>query len=211
MTLLPATFQQAEVAEVARVTDQLVWQCLTEDLLQIGAPMLDPNVGAIDWCRNIKLLFEDNPFYRPHILRAAFNGFTPAQMALRELVVEMCKEDWPNELEAFAVAWNNPRFHWPSGKRGAKRLSHLYFDIAVIMVLRELSKRFPNIPVTSRSARRVCLCDHLAGALNKHSARHGRGQMNRFQLKQIWKARKQYQIHGISDPKVLHIFNMLSG
>jgi hypothetical protein len=208
---LPATFHQAEVAEAERFADQWVEQCLDEDWLGIGISMLHPNTGAIMMYRSVKLLFEGNIFYRPHILQAALNGFMPARKALGELVVEIRKEDWPDELGTFARACANPHFHWPSGKRGAKRLSHLYSDIAVVVLILQLAKRFPSIPTTGRSARQTCHSDIAAGAFSKYSDRTGRGKMTRGQVKKIWLRYKRYQIRGISDPKVLNIFNTLSG
>jgi hypothetical protein len=228
MTLPAISFHQAEVAEAERFADQWVEQELAADLLGVGISTLHQDAPSIIPCQMIKCLFVGNIFFRPHVLQAALNGFLPARMALGELVLEfpdcqqscgpgckyplycMHKQELPDELKTFAKACANPHFKWP-GQPGASRLTHAYSDIDAVRLLLVLSKRFPRIPTTSRSARVTCHCDIVAGAFTKHQDRIGRGKMSRGQVKQIWKRYKRYQIRGISDPQILNIFTMLSG
>src|SRR5262249_25783970 len=153
--------------EARRVADQFVEILLAEDLLHVGIPILHPDFGQRDASIKIKGLFEGTPWFRAELLQAAFNGYMPARIALGELVQEIDEDKQPSELKAFAKACANPHFRWP-GNRGAKGITHRWSDIAVVMVLLELSRRFPNIAIASHSGRRVCLCDVAAEAFSKH-------------------------------------------
>jgi hypothetical protein len=207
---LPATLIEAEIAAARRDADQLVEQLLTEDLLHIGIPILRPDAGHVDACAKIKRLFERAACFRAEILRAALNGYMPARIALGELVQEVDEDKQASELKMFAKACANPHFRWP-GKSGAKRLAHVYSDIAMVMVLLELSKRFPNIRTTGHSARQTCHCDIVAEIFSKHRDRIGRGRVARGQVKQIWKRYKKLAIHRIRDPEIVNAFNRLPG
>jgi hypothetical protein len=206
---LPATFHEVEIAQVRQLADQLVEQLLTEDLLGMGIPMLHPNAGQVSACRMYKSAFVENIFSRQTILQAALNGFAPARTALGELVVEIRKEDWPRELETFAVACANPYFD-SSARPGARKLSHALSDIAFVSVVSMLWKRFPNVPPTSQSGRRVCHCDIAADAFTKRKDRIGRGKMSRTQGMKIWQRAKKRKIHGINETNIVSIFSGLS-
>jgi hypothetical protein len=207
---LPATFHEDDVAQARRTADQLVEQLLTEDLIGIGVPPLHPDAGSKDACAKIKRLFEGAPWFRTEVLRAALNGYMPARIALGELVQEVDEDKQPSELKTFAKACANPHHRWP-GMPGAKRFNHVYSDIGAVMVLLELSRRFPSIPIASHSGRRVCHCDIAAAVFSKNSDRIGRGRMTRMQMKQIWKRYKNLAIHQIRDQKIVNAFNRLPG
>jgi hypothetical protein len=200
---LPARLIEAEIAQARRRADYLVEVLLTEDVLQIGVPPLHPDAGRIDAGGKIKQLFQGAACFRAQILMAAMNGHQPARIALGELVQETKKEDWPPELETFAKASANPHHPWP-GKPGAKRFEHVYSDIGLVLVLIWLSRDFPNITTTSRSARRICHCDIVAGAFNKHRHRTGRGHMNRERVRKTW---KHYKSLTIGDSGIFNVFN----
>lgn len=206
---VPALNVAAEIVQAERCADQLVEQLLNEDLLHIGIPILHPDAGQIDACAKIKGLFAGEACFRAEILSAALNGYMPARIALGELVQEIDENKWPSELTTYAKACANPNFNWPT-RPGPQRLTHLYSDIAAVMVILELSNRFPSIPTTSHSARQTCHCDLAAGAFNRHKDHIGR-LMNRGQVKQVWKRYKQLTIHKIRDSQILNEFNQLPG
>jgi hypothetical protein len=150
-------------------------------------------------------------------LNAAFNGYRPAQKALMELVVQKRKEDWPDELAVFAKACANERFHFASGKGGAKRLrqkggakrlTRLYSEIGFVAVVLRLAERFRNISIRASSGRTVCLLDVVADAFNKRGI--GRASWNRENGRKILKRWEKQKIYGIGDPKLLNVFNILS-
>ena len=188
----------------------MVERLLTEDLLHIGIPILHPDFGQVDACIKIKRLFEGAACLRAEVLKAAMNGYKPAQDALGELVNEIDEDKWPSELKTYAKACANPHFRWPR-KPGAKGITQRYSDIAVVMLLLELSKRFPNISIASHSGRRVCHCDIVAETFSKHSDRIRRGRMTRPQVNQIWKRYKKLAIHQIRDRRIVNAFNRLPG
>jgi hypothetical protein len=209
MTTLP----EAEIAQARQLADQLVEILLTEDVLNIGTTLLNPDAGDITARDQCKCLFVNDPFSRQIVLNAALNGYMPARVALGELVQEIEETHHPSELKSFMKACSNPRFHWPSAKRGARRRSHVWSDGAFVLVVLTLWRRFPNVPPMSQSGRRVCHCDIAADAFTKRKDRIGRGKITRAHAIKIWqRAKKQnkHNIHKIGDQRFLNIFNKLS-
>ena len=209
MTTLPATLIEAEIAQARRVADQFVEQLLTEDLLKIGIPLLHPDAGKVYACAMMRKLFEGAACFRAEVLKWALNGYVPARIALGELVQEVDEDKQPSELKTFAKTCANPHHRWPA-RPGAKRYANVYSDISVVMVLLELSWRFPSVPIAGHSGRHVCHCDIAADAFNKHKDRIGRGRMTRPQVQQIWKRYKRLA-HQIRDQRFINAFNRLPG
>lgn len=206
MTTLPATLITTEIAAARQCAEQLVEQLLDEDLLHIGVPTLHPDAGQVDACGKIKHLFQGAPCFRAEILTAALNGYLPARIALGELVQEIPEREWPSELATYAKASANPHHRWPQ-KPGSKRFANVYADIGVVMVLLELHKRFPSIPVSSQSGRRVCHADIVAEVFTRYRHRIGRGAMSRMRAMKLWNRYRTLTIRKMQDQKLLNVFN----
>jgi hypothetical protein len=175
--ILPTTLGEAEAKLAERYARDWVVRCSTEDLLEIGIPVVhatSEHVFALlrqflkhwamaDGCQMVRIIHE------------ARNGCAHSREAMRELIVELRnrRQELPLALDAFCqelVLELHPPLH-PIRSRGRAVEDQFLQDIAIVLLVLNLILRFPSLKPTGRSARRPSASRIAAAAFSQAKIR----------------------------------------
>jgi hypothetical protein len=146
--------------------------------------MLRPEAGHVQLRQILKLLAASHPFELARIIADARAGWKDADMALRELTAEILDRggDLPAQLRAFTIERLAPD---ATGASGPQRASHVLQDLGVVVLVLELTSRFPGLAFCGRpSVRKASVCGIAAAVFTE--ARLGR-VLTADAVRKIWK------------------------
>jgi hypothetical protein len=182
MTNLPTTLLEAEATQFAR---GWVAKCQAGDWLHIGLSMLHPEAGHTQLRQILKLLAASHPFELARVIADARAGWRDADMALRELTAEILDRggDLPAQLRAYTIEQLRPDA--TVAPPGPQRASHVLQDLGMVVLVLELTSRFPGLAFCGRSVRKASICSIAAVAFTE--ARLGR-VLTADAVRKIWKS-----------------------
>ena len=189
MTTLPATLAEGEAVLATRRVGAWLDQCQREDWMNLGISMVNPEAGHIQVRQILKCLALSpaDPFKVYEIIDWARAGWEDADLAMRELVVELDNrgQEVPLALKAYRNELMNPYRQQHPRAHGAQRATHFLQDIVIATFAGKLHAEFPAIPFYGRSPRKASICGIVAKVFT--AAKLGRS----FESQGVWKVCKR--------------------
>lgn len=163
------TLYDAEAAAAQQFADEQVQKWLDGgDFFGIGVSGLRPEAGHLFGRQILKQLAMADDCKMIEIINAARNGCEDAQIAMRELFIELRNQGRPVPvaLDAYSLELVHPRLQRRT--HGPKKASYILQDVAFVSLVGMMHKRFPTLHVYGRSGRHLSIIGIAAAAFTKH-------------------------------------------